>query len=75
MKKYIFFTNEMEAKPPTHHKKGITSRKSVLTRSLKAIQSNIYKVISNVNFLREKKTYNRRGLACNWRRCLKLHEN
>ena len=45
----------MEAKPPTHHKKGITSRKSVLTRSLKAIQSNLYKVISNVNFLREKK--------------------
>ena len=29
MKKNIFFTNEMEAKPPTHHKKGITSRKSV----------------------------------------------
>ena len=29
MKKNIFFTNKMEAKPPTHHKKGITSRKKV----------------------------------------------
>ena len=31
MKTNIFFTNEMEAKPPTHHKKGITSRKKVWT--------------------------------------------
>ena len=27
----FFFTNEMEAKPPTHHKKAITSRKKVWT--------------------------------------------
>ena len=27
----FFFTNEMEAKPPTHHKKGITSRNKVWT--------------------------------------------
>ena len=31
MKKNILFTNEMEAKPPTHHKKGITSGKKVWT--------------------------------------------
>ena len=51
-----FCTNEMEAKPSTYHKKGITSRKKceLLTRSLNWIQGriqNLWVGVRLINYL------------------------